>query len=123
MYLRSITEERDLGDIRNVCDKHETEKHAEEERKHRLRCLLKRRLTNSAANEESRAYRRRAESDSEVEDKYDAEMDRAHSECLYDRKQDRRHDHDERSHIHKASEDQEKQVDDQEEDIRIIRES
>ena len=75
---------------------------------------------------EGGAHRRSAQTDCQVEDQDDTEMDSAHRaqgicECgrLDDRKQDRRHDHDERSHVHEAAKNQQQQVDDEQQDIGI----
>lgn len=49
---RSISEERNLENVRDVGDQQETDSHDEEERKHLLRGALKRGLTNRTSNEE-----------------------------------------------------------------------
>ena len=106
-----------------VCNHEQNYEHACKEREHLFRRTLKARLTNCTSYEERTSNRWCAKSDCKVEDKHDSKVYPAHSNRLNYRKQNRGHDDDQRCHIHEASEEHQKNIDDQQDDDRIVRDS
>lgn len=115
-FVRSVAlfheSRKEHGHWRPEGNQHQIQNHHDIERHDSLGGLLDGDLSYRTAYEESRSYRRSGQSDGQVEDHHDAELNRVHAQMAYHyRIEDRGGDDDQRSHVHDASEHQQHDVD------------
>ena len=97
---------------RYVGDAHQRRQHRKEKRQQWFGDTGDRRLSNTATNEQTRSHRRRTQTNAQIRDQHDAEVNWVHSQRHHDRQKNRCENQNGRRHVHKRTHHDQQQVDD-----------